>query len=90
MAWTDIKPRGGATFIACDSVPVIARFLADHPEGIDPRGGFKCREMIKVCHVFVEMTGRIGDVCLLHPCCTHSQGILNIPPRIISNPPAAC
>ena len=29
-------PQGGATFLAVDSVPVIARYLAAHPEGVGP------------------------------------------------------
>ncbi|MDQ3812580.1 MAG: hypothetical protein M3347_01360, partial [Armatimonadota bacterium] len=28
VIWSDIAPHGGGTFVACDSVPVVARFLA--------------------------------------------------------------
>ena len=34
--FTDVLPQGGATFIAADSVGVVARYLAAHPEGIGP------------------------------------------------------
>lgn len=33
-----IKPRGGGTYIAPDGIPMIAKFLAAHPEGVRPTG----------------------------------------------------
>ena len=36
--YKDIKPRGGGTYIAPDSIPMIARYLANHPEGVLPTG----------------------------------------------------
>ena len=87
VVWSDIEPRGGGTFIACDSVPVLARFLAEHPEGILP-GGFDFQERIKECRDFEEITGRVGDVVLLHPFVLHtvSQNH-NGTARLITNPP---
>jgi hypothetical protein len=89
VLWTDMLPRGGGTFVAADSVPVVARFLAEHPEGVLP-GDFDYAELIGQCHDFVEMTGQAGDVVLLHPYTLHatSQNVLGVP-RMITNPALA-
>ncbi len=89
VLWTDMLPRGGGTFVAADSVPVVARFLADHPAGVLP-GDFGYAELIGQCHDFVEMTGKAGDVVLLHPFTLHatSQNVLGVS-RIITNPALA-
>lgn len=77
---TDVLPQGGATFIAADSVPVVARYLADHPEGVLP-DEFDMKYLISQCHDFREATGRAGDFYLLHPYLLHaaSQNILKRP-----------
>jgi hypothetical protein len=87
VLWSDIQPRGGATLVAADSVPVVARFLAEHPEGVLPNA-FDHQALIAQCHDFVEATGHVGDVYLLHPYVLHakSQNLLGIP-RLITNPP---
>jgi phytanoyl-CoA dioxygenase PhyH len=89
ILWTDMLPKGGGTFVAADSVPVVARFLADHPEGVPP-DGFGYAELIGQCRDFVEMTGRAGDVVLLHPYALHatSQNVLGVA-RFITNPALA-
>lgn len=89
VLWTDMLPRGGGTFVAADSVPVVARFLAEHPEGV-LLDDFDYATLIAQCHDFVEMTGEAGDVVLLHPFTLHatSQNVLGVP-RIITNPPLA-
>jgi len=89
VLWTDMLPRGGGTFVAADSVPVVARFLADHPEGVLP-GDFDYAGLIGQCRDFTEMTGEAGDVVLLHPYTLHatSQNVLGVA-RIITNPPLA-
>jgi hypothetical protein len=89
VLWTDMLPRGGGTFVAADSVPVVARFLAEHPEGVLP-GDFDYAKLIGQCRDFVEMTGDAGDVVLLHPYMLHatSQNVLGVS-RIITNPPLA-
>jgi hypothetical protein len=86
VLWTDMLPRGGGTFVAADSVPVVARFLAGHPEGVLP-GDFDYAALIGQCRDFVEMTGEAGDVVLLHPFTLHatSQNVLGVA-RIITNP----
>lgn len=89
VIWSDIEPRGGGTFVACDSVPVVARFLAQHPEGVLPND-FNFQNLISQCENFIEMTGKLGDVVLLHPYVLHavSQNHLGVA-RFITNPPIA-
>jgi hypothetical protein len=84
-----MRHTGGGTFVAADSVPVVARFLAEHPEGMLP-GGFDYAGLIGQCRDFVEMTGEAGDVVLLHPYTLHaaSQNVLGVF-RIITNPALA-
>jgi Phytanoyl-CoA dioxygenase (PhyH) len=89
VLWTDMRHRGGGTFVAADSVGVVARFLADHPEGVLP-DEFDFPALVRECSDFVEMTGHAGDVVLLHPYTLHatSQNVLGVS-RIITNPPLA-
>ena len=83
-AWTDVLHRGGGTFIAPDSVGVIARYLAEHPEGVAPD---VFGSLIHQCQEFEEITAQAGDVVLLHPFMLHavSQNELRAA-RFISNP----
>lgn len=87
--WTDVVHQGGPTYIATDSLPVIARFLADRPEGVQPNG-FDFRARIQECKEFGEAVGEAGDVYLLHPFMLHavSQNVLRAK-RVITNPPLA-
>ena len=87
VLWTDVVHHGGPTYVATDSIKVIAEFLADHPEGVLPND-FNFSDLISKCNDFVEATGEPGDVYLLHPFTLHavSQNILKRP-RIITNPP---
>ncbi|MFZ4508049.1 MAG: hypothetical protein ACOYON_10185, partial [Fimbriimonas sp.] len=89
VAWTDVVHHGGPTYIAPDSIPVMAKYLADQPEGVLPNG-FGFQDRIAECHDFEEATGGAGDVWLLHPFMLHavSQNILRVP-RIITNPPVS-
>jgi len=89
VIWSDIEPQGGGTFVACDSVPVVARFLAGHPEGVGPYD-FNFKDLIGQCHEFVEMTGRVGDVVLLHPFMLHTVSQNHSDrARFITNPPVS-
>ncbi len=83
--FTDVLPQGGATFLAADSVPVVARFLADHPEGVLP-DDFDPKILLAECRDFREATGDAGDVYLLHPYLLHAvgQNVLQRP-RAITN-----
>lgn len=87
VLWSDMLHQGGGTFIAPDSVRIVARYLYEHPEGISPRD-FKFGELVKQCTKFVELTGNAGDFVILHPFMLHasSQNVISIP-RFMSNPP---
>jgi hypothetical protein len=87
VCWSDVEPQGGATFVAAGSVGPVGRFLAAHPEGVLPKQ-FPAQELVGQCTEFVEATGRVGDVFLLHPYMLHakSQNVLRRP-RLITNPP---
>lgn len=89
VLWTDVVSQGGGTFVAADSVPVVARLLADHPEGLLP-GEFDFSALVQQCSDFVEITGELGDVVLIHPFTLHatSQNVLRRQ-RLITNPPLA-
>lgn len=85
VIWQDVAARGGATFIAADSVPVVARHLAAHPAGCEPND---FGDLILQCRDFRQAEGQAGDVYLLHPYMLHASspnhsGIA----RFITNPP---
>lgn len=88
VAWSDVIEQGGATYIATDSVPIVARHLAKHPEGLLPNE-VGSKELIQQCSRFAEATAQAGDVYLLHPYMLHchSQNSKQVE-RIIINPPA--
>ena len=82
---TDVFPEGGGTFLAADSVPIIARYLAAHPEGaVDYL--MPVEELVAQCRDFREVTGEAGDFFLLHPFVLHtvSQNRRRLP-RAICN-----
>ncbi|ANB13500.1 hypothetical protein AWJ20_1794 [Sugiyamaella lignohabitans] len=87
--WSDeVKHLGGPTFLAPDSIDIVARFLHDHPEGFKPGSGvFVGRDIAQMCNDFVECVGKVGDVIICHPFMLHSasHNTLRIP-RFITNP----
>ncbi|EJU05744.1 hypothetical protein DACRYDRAFT_75103 [Dacryopinax primogenitus] len=90
--FSDVLHNGGATYISPDGMELAARWLAEHPEGTMPAssGGFKFADLIPECKQFVEVTGKKGDVVLLHPLMLHSATKNHIQqPRFITNPPVA-
>lgn len=85
VLWSDVLPQSGGTFIACDSVPLVARYLYEHPEGI--RSG-EVSKLIAQCNDFVEVTGETGDFIILHPFILHaSSPNPSGRPRFMTNPP---
>lgn len=87
VIWSDIEPRGGGTFVARDSVPVVAKYLQAHRAGVRPND-FPFRDMIAQCHDFIEVTGNVGDVVLLHPFVLHASSQNHSSrARFLSNPP---
>ncbi len=87
VLWSDMLHQGGGTFVAPDSVRLMARYLSEHPEGVNPKD-FKFQEMISQCTEFEEVTGKAGDFIILHPFMLHasSQNVIG-KPRFMSNPP---
>jgi hypothetical protein len=86
VLFSDIHPRGGGTFIACDSVSLVARFLAARPEGVEPNG-FPWKDLVSQCRDFRETTGKAGDVFLLHPFILHASSYNHRPEaRLMINP----
>lgn len=66
-----LLPKSGNTWLALDSVGLVARELAAHPEGVDfvnDRGG----RITSQCQRFHEVTGEAGDILLMHPLMMHS------------------
>lgn len=85
VIWSDILPQSGGTFISPDSVPRIARHLAAHPEGLLPNETGS--HLIHECEQFMEVTGKAGDVVLLHPFILHaSSQNPSGRPRFMTNP----
>ena len=104
--FTDIQEGGGGTMICPKAIPVMAKHLYDHPEGVSPRmtprgdnPTFAHEDTLKhFCDVansmpddaFVEATGKVGDVYLLHPLMLHSASNNKLRQlRIITNPPVS-
>ncbi|KAK4549161.1 hypothetical protein LTR36_007619 [Oleoguttula mirabilis] len=104
--FTDIVPGGGGTMICSGAIPKLAQYLYDHPEGVSPRmtpragnPSFAHESSLEwFCDVarsmpkdaFVEATGKIGDVYLLHPLMLHSASNNKLRQlRIITNPPVS-
>lgn len=84
VLWSKLKPRGGGTFLAPESVPYVARYLAKHPEGVD-KMEFSGETVIKSCRRFVELTGDPGDVILAHPYLLHAESDNSTgPPRFFT------
>ena len=88
VVWSDIHPKSGGTFVACDSVQHVAQHLSANPQGLLPGEGFG--QLVGKCDDFAEITGNAGDVVLLHPFILHSAS--QNPSgraRFITNPPVA-
>ena len=84
--WSDVEPKGGGTFFAPDSIPLIAEHLAGHPEGVTA-GGFGA--MIEQCSDFRELSGPAGTFVIMHPFMLHaSSNNHSGKARFMSNPPA--
>lgn len=84
--WSDVVHQGGGTFVAPDSIRVVAGYLADHPEGFDP--SFDFGSLIDQCQEFEEITGEAGDFIVLHPFMLHaSSNNHSGRVRFMTNPP---
>lgn len=104
--FTDIRPGGGGTYICPPAIKHIAQWLYDNPAGISPRftprdknpnfdnednlSWFNSLASSMPDDAFVEVTGQLGDVFLLHPLMLHSASNNKLRElRIITNPPVS-
>jgi len=71
--YSDILPGSGGTQMCVDSIGVVARLLAQHPEGIHPDSvqSYIQPHMNKACKEFEELTGEAGDLAIMHPYMVH-------------------
>ena len=98
---TDVFENGGATYICPDGIGLVAKHLLDNPEGVNPymarRGEERkyhafqwfCEQIRnpEKCNLFQQVTGKCGDVVLMHPLMMHSASRNSLyVPRIITNP----
>ncbi len=84
--WSDVVHKGGGTFVAPDSIKVVADYLAAHPEGVDDGDAFG--KLIEQCRDFEEITGETGDFIILHPFMLHaSSNNHSGRVRFMTNPP---
>ena len=72
VLWSDIEPQGGGPFVACDSVKVVAELLRQHPEGVDQQA---LSNSVSRCRDFAEITGKAGDVLIMHPYMLHAESV---------------
>jgi tetratricopeptide (TPR) repeat protein len=68
----DVAPGAGATYIAPESVGLLTRDLAAHPEGLDLASRDVGVAISARCTELVELHGEAGDVFLLHPFMLHT------------------
>ena len=71
--FTDVEPGGGPTVVSEDSYPEIARYLAEHPEGVPPQQidpGVKSRVPFRRQRA---LPGPAGTVLFLHPFLLHAS-----------------
>jgi len=101
--FTDIVEGGGGTMICPKAIPKVARWLYDHPSGVSPRMVPRgepdfakernldwFNDLARNETDFVEVTGKVGDIFILHPLMLHSASsnpLRHV--RIITNPPVS-
>jgi len=87
VLWNDIEPKEGGTFLAIDSPYIVAKTLLNHPQGIEP-GTFNFPSIIRECKEFREITGKAGDLFIIHPYMLHASSQNHSgKPRFMTNPP---
>lgn len=104
--FTDIRVGGGGTMICPAAIPKIAQHLHDFPEGVSPWMRSRAEDPsfnrpVDLSYfndlaksmpedAFVEATGKVGDVYLLHPLMLHSASNNKLRElRVITNPPVS-
>ncbi len=73
--YSEIRPQSGGTVIATDSIVPVARLLSTYRMGFHADsvqgGGYLIPYLVDQCSNFVELTGRPGDMAILHPFMLH-------------------
>lgn len=71
--YSDTLPGSGGTQMCVDSIGVVARLLAQYPEGIHPDSvqSYIQPHMDRECSEFEEITGESGDLAIMHPYMVH-------------------
>jgi len=104
--WSDINAGGGGTYICPAAIPTVAKHLYENPDGVSsrmtpraqnpnfvPEQGLKWFNDLAASmpdEAFVEATGKVGDVYLLHPLMLHSASNNQLRQvRVITNPPVS-
>jgi hypothetical protein len=82
--WRDVVADQGPTYVVPDSIGHVARFLAEHPEGIDPP--VPIDDVLADCNDFRALTGSQGTIVWAHPFLVHSASVNRTERvRVISN-----
>lgn len=71
VLFSDVGPKGGATYIIPESVGLVSRLLADNPDGVDLVDRTLIPQLTFECEEFLETSGSVGDVLLVHPFMVH-------------------
>jgi hypothetical protein len=82
--WRDVSYRQGATYLAVDSIPAVARLLAKNPEGFDPP--VPVADIVSTCRDFRALTATQGTIVWAPPFMVHSASVnATESMRVISN-----
>lgn len=70
--WSEVKPRGGGTFLAPGALPGLARHLAARPRGVS-KHDLPARDLLDAADPkYMEFSGKIGSVLVTHPLMLHA------------------
>lgn len=89
VIWRDMEHQGGGTFLAPDSIKPIAEYLNANRQGIHPFEN-EFSNLIHDCNDLRELTGKAGDVVIMHPYMLHASSQNHSgKARFITNPPVS-
>lgn len=70
--WSEVKPRGGGTFLAPGALPGLARYLAARPKGVS-KHDFPAQALLDGADPrYFEFSGPVGSVLVTHPLMLHA------------------
>ena len=86
ILWTDVAERGGATYIAPESVGRALRLLLDNPRGLSAFHLRTSHNAGNGCRITRAVTGPRGTAYLMHPKMAHAGSFNHAgTPRLITN-----